>query len=130
MTSLARPHSPSYHSTSHLTSLSRLALLSWFDTTRDARAMPWRRRFDPTLTREELGQRAYEIMISEVMLQQTQIATVIPFWERWMEKVSAICLEEPGGGRNRTRLVRWKADLVLLLLAARVGTVSNDQRSF
>lgn len=87
MAPLPRPHAPSYHSTAHLTPASRLALLSWFDTTRDARAMPWRKRFDPTLSPEELGQRAYEVLISEVMLQQTQIATVIPFWERWMLKV-------------------------------------------
>jgi A/G-specific adenine glycosylase len=40
---------------------------------RDARSLPWRRSLDP-----------YAIWISEVMLQQTQVAAVIPYFERWM----------------------------------------------
>jgi A/G-specific adenine glycosylase len=46
-------------------------LLTWFAA--HARDLPWRRTRDP-----------YAIWISEVMLQQTQVATVIPYWERWM----------------------------------------------
>lgn len=46
-------------------------LLAWFRT--DARDLPWRRTRDP-----------YAIWISEIMLQQTQVATVVPYWERWM----------------------------------------------
>jgi A/G-specific adenine glycosylase len=37
------------------------------------RDLPWRRTRDP-----------YAIWVSEVMLQQTRVATVIPYWERWM----------------------------------------------
>lgn len=48
-------------------------LLAWFDAHR--RDLPWRRTKDP-----------YAIWISEVMLQQTQVATVIPFWQRWMAR--------------------------------------------
>ena len=48
-------------------------LLRWFR--RVARDLPWRRTSDP-----------YAIWISEVMLQQTQIATVIPYYERWMKR--------------------------------------------
>ncbi|MHC1765292.1 MAG: A/G-specific adenine glycosylase [Verrucomicrobiia bacterium] len=48
------------------------ALIAWFAV--QARALPWRRTRDP-----------YAIWISEVMLQQTQVQTVIPFWERWMK---------------------------------------------
>src|SRR5689334_22982072 len=48
-------------------------LLRWFR--RDARDLPWRRTRDP-----------YAIWISEVMLQQTQIATVVPYFERWMRR--------------------------------------------
>lgn len=44
----------------------------WF--VRARRDLPWRRTTDP-----------YAIWISEVMLQQTQVATVIPYWERWMK---------------------------------------------
>ncbi len=45
-------------------------LLGWFD--RDQRAMPWRDTRDP-----------YLILVSEMMLQQTQVKTVIPYFERW-----------------------------------------------
>jgi A/G-specific adenine glycosylase len=38
-----------------------------------ARDLPWRRSRDP-----------YAIWISEAMLQQTQVATVIPYYERWI----------------------------------------------
>jgi A/G-specific adenine glycosylase len=47
------------------------AFLGWYRT--NARDLPWRRTSDP-----------YAIWISEVMLQQTQVKTVIPYWERWM----------------------------------------------
>lgn len=46
-------------------------LLDWFD--RHRREMPWRRDRDP-----------YRIWVSEVMLQQTQVATVIPYFERFL----------------------------------------------
>ena len=46
-------------------------LLTWFD--RHRRALPWRRTSDP-----------YRIWVSEVMLQQTQVSTVLPYYERWM----------------------------------------------
>ena len=42
-------------------------LLKWFAG--NARDLPWRRTRDP-----------YAIWISEVMLQQTQVKTVIPYW--------------------------------------------------
>lgn len=46
-------------------------LLAWY--ARVARDLPWRRTRDP-----------YAIWVSEIMLQQTQVQTVIPYWERWM----------------------------------------------
>ena len=52
-------------------------LLKWFSG--NARDLPWRRRTDP-----------YAIWISEIMLQQTQVRTVIPFWERWMRALKSI----------------------------------------
>ncbi|KAL7410557.1 DNA glycosylase [Mrakia frigida] len=87
---LAHSHSTSYHSTTHVSSTTRQALLDWFDQRRDERGMPWRKRFDKDRTKEERGQRSYEIMIAEVMLQQTQVATVIGFYQRWMEKFPTI----------------------------------------
>jgi A/G-specific adenine glycosylase len=46
-------------------------MVEWFQ--RKARDLPWRRTRDP-----------YSIWVSEIMLQQTQVKTVIPFWNRWM----------------------------------------------
>ena len=52
-------------------------MLAWFSA--NARDLPWRRTRDP-----------YAIWISEIMLQQTQVKTVIPFWERWMRELPTI----------------------------------------
>jgi A/G-specific adenine glycosylase len=49
----------------------RRRLLTWF--VRHARPLPWRNSRDP-----------YAIWVSEVMLQQTQVASVIPFFERFL----------------------------------------------
>jgi len=63
------------------------ALLPWIGAAR--RDLPWRRRRDP-----------YAVWVSEVMLQQTQAATVIPYYERWMARfgdvatLAAASLEE------------------------------------
>jgi A/G-specific adenine glycosylase len=52
-------------------------LLRWFD--KNARDLPWRRTRDP-----------YAIWVSEIMLQQTQVKTVRPYWERWMRELPSI----------------------------------------
>ena len=49
------------------------ALLEWFG--RSARDLPWRRTRDP-----------YAILVSEVMLQQTQVARVLERYEPWLER--------------------------------------------
>lgn len=84
-----RTHPPTYHNPLLLTSPSaRLALLTWFDTAFSARSMPWRKPFQPpsTLSRAALARRAYEVWISEVMLQQTRVAVVVGYWTRWMAR--------------------------------------------
>jgi len=48
------------------------ALLNWFAI--HQRDLPWRRSRDP-----------YRIWVSEVMLQQTRVETVIPYYQRWLE---------------------------------------------
>jgi len=53
------------------------ALVEWFRA--NARDLPWRRTLDP-----------YAVWVSEIMLQQTQVKTVIPFWERWMKELPAV----------------------------------------
>lgn len=87
--SIPRPHASSYHAVDGIVELQQ-DLLDWFEVVREKRGMPWRKRYDPSLTMEEKGQRAYEIWVSEVMLQQTQVNTVIAYWQRWIEKWPAI----------------------------------------
>jgi A/G-specific adenine glycosylase len=52
-------------------------LLGWFAI--NARDLPWRRTRNP-----------YAVWVSEIMLQQTQVKTVIPFWERWMSELPTL----------------------------------------
>ncbi len=55
----------------------RAALLRWYD--RGKRDLPWRRTRDP-----------YAIWVSETMLQQTQVATVLPYYHRFMEAFPSV----------------------------------------
>jgi A/G-specific adenine glycosylase len=63
------------------------SLLAWFD--RHRRSLPWRRTLDP-----------YPVWLSEIMLQQTRVETVIPYFERFLsrfptiEALAAASLEE------------------------------------
>ena len=49
------------------------ALLAWYD--RHSRDLPWRESQDP-----------YRVWVSEIMLQQTRVATVIPYYERFLSR--------------------------------------------
>ena len=93
----ARLHQVSYHYPLLLKGADgaqgRLSLLSWFDSKSAARAMPWRKEWidpktisDPAECRSQLERRAYEVWISEIMLQQTRVAVVIDYWNRWMAR--------------------------------------------
>lgn len=89
---LPPPHSIKIHQISSSTAQSiQKALLSWYATVHTNRGMPWRKPFDSTLTKAQRSQRAYEVWISEIMLQQTQVVTVIPYYNRWMEKCVLFC---------------------------------------
>lgn len=66
------------------------ALLAWYATVHDARTMPWRKPWDDTLSAADRAQRAYEVWVSEIMLQQTQVATVVPYYTRWMERFPTV----------------------------------------
>ena len=50
----------------------RRTLLAWYD--QEKRDLPWRRTKDP-----------YAIWVSEIMLQQTQVRTVIPYYKRFLD---------------------------------------------
>uniref|UniRef100_A0A8D1L9P6 Adenine DNA glycosylase n=1 Tax=Sus scrofa TaxID=9823 RepID=A0A8D1L9P6_PIG len=58
----------------------RKSLLSWYD--REKRDLPWRRLAESEV---DPDRRAYAVWVSEVMLQQTQVATVINYYTRWMQ---------------------------------------------
>jgi len=47
-------------------------LLNWYD--KNKRTLPWRGHPDP-----------YAVWVSEIMLQQTRVETVIPYFEKWMK---------------------------------------------
>jgi A/G-specific adenine glycosylase len=55
----------------------RARLLGWFAG--EARDLPWRRTEDP-----------YAIWVSEAMLQQTQVSTVIDYWYRFMRRFPTV----------------------------------------
>src|SRR3954463_926947 len=60
-------------------------LLAWF--AENGRDLPWRRTRDP-----------YAILVSEVMLQQTQVERVVPRYVRWLERwptVEALAAASP-----------------------------------
>ena len=48
-------------------------LLAWYAA--DARRLPWRETRDP-----------YAIWVAEIMLQQTRVETVIPYYQRWLQR--------------------------------------------
>ena len=82
-------------------------LLAWYE--RSGRDLPWRRTTDP-----------YAILVSEVMLQQTQVDRVVPRYERWLDRwptVEALAAASPadvivewqGLGYNRRALALHRA---------------------
>jgi A/G-specific adenine glycosylase len=100
----------------------RRQLLHWF--ARHARDLPWRRTRDP-----------YAIWVSEVMLQQTQVASVIPYFERFLQSFPSVRalaavdeaevmrLWEGLGYYRRARSLHRSARL---LVAEYAGEVPND----
>jgi A/G-specific adenine glycosylase len=87
------------------------ALLRWYR--REGRDLPWRRTRDP-----------YAILVSEVMLQQTQVARVAPRYEAWLARwptvasLAAASLEDVlrewvGLGYNRRAARLWEAARVV-----------------
>jgi A/G-specific adenine glycosylase len=71
----------------------REVLLTWYRENR--RPLPWRKTRDP-----------YAVLVSEVMLQQTQVERVIPRWCRWLERwptVEALAAATPAEA-----IVEWQ----------------------
>jgi len=69
------------------------SLLSWY--ARNARQLPWRGVAS-----------AYAVWVSEIMLQQTRVETVIPYYLRWMERFPS--LEVLAGADLQEVLSAWE----------------------
>jgi A/G-specific adenine glycosylase len=70
----------------------RRALLAWYR--RNARPLPWRNSPSP-----------YAVWVSEVMLQQTRVATVIPFYLRFLRELPT--LKDLAGAKLERVLELW-----------------------
>ena len=68
-------------------------LLNWYEV--NARRLPWRGRSD-----------AYAVWVSEIMLQQTRVESVIPYFERWMERFPT--LESLAAASQHEVLATWE----------------------
>lgn len=72
----------------------RRTLLAWYDEEGRA-SLPWRKNQDP-----------YRIWVSEIMLQQTQVNTVIPYFKRFMTLFPTIT--DLAGAEEQTLLKAWE----------------------
>jgi len=70
----------------------RMSLISWYD--QDRRDLPWRRTCDP-----------YRIWVSEIMLQQTRVAVVIPRYQRFLRKFPSV--QKLASAREMSVLAEW-----------------------
>jgi len=52
-------------------------LIKWFE--KNQRPLPWRTSYDP-----------YQVWVSEVMLQQTQVETALPYFERFVREFPSV----------------------------------------
>jgi A/G-specific adenine glycosylase len=71
----------------------RRRLLAWYQI--NGRDLPWRRTDDP-----------YHILVSEVMLQQTQVDRVLPKYHEWLEKYPSLTALASAPIRDVTRAWR------------------------
>ncbi|XP_048800939.1 adenine DNA glycosylase isoform X2 [Lagopus muta] len=108
-------------------------LLTWYDKSR--RDLPWRAL---AAVEPDADRRAYAVWVSEIMLQQTQVATVIDYYNRWMQKwptlqaLAAASLEEVNelwaglGYYSRGKRLQEAAKKVVLELAGRMPRTAED----
>jgi A/G-specific adenine glycosylase len=103
-------------------------IVAWYR--RNRRDLPWRRTADP-----------YAVWVSEIMLQQTRIGVVIPYYQRWMQRFpSAAALAEAPlddvlaawsglGYYSRARNLHRGAREVATRWAGRMPTSAADLRA-
>ena len=101
-------------------------LLSWFD--KNHRDLPWRNNRDP-----------YSIWVSEVMLQQTQVATVLRYFEPFLRAFPTV--KALAAGTEQEVLRRWEGmgyyrrahhlhQAAQRLVAEHGGRIPNDSEVF
>jgi A/G-specific adenine glycosylase len=103
------------------------SLIAWY--ARNRRDLPWRRTHDP-----------YAIWISEVMLQQTRVETVIPYYRRWRRRfptIGRLAAARPGqvltaweglGYYRRALQLRQSAQMVAREYGGRLPRTVEDLR--
>jgi A/G-specific adenine glycosylase len=104
------------------------AILPWYD--REKRDLPWRRSLDP-----------YRIWISEIMLQQTRVEAVIPYYERFLSNFPTLAdlavadddrllnLWAGLGYYSRARNLKAAAVQIMERFGGRVPTALEDLRT-
>jgi A/G-specific adenine glycosylase len=102
-------------------------ILDWYN--KNARHLPWRSRPDP-----------YMVLVSEVMLQQTRVETVIPYFLRWIERFptllalasasqeEVLSVWEGLGYYSRARALHKAAKIIVTEHAGRVPSDLNSLR--
>jgi A/G-specific adenine glycosylase len=112
----------------HMRATIQRALKKWYDSRK--RDLPWRRTDDP-----------YAIWVSEVMLQQTQVNTVIPYYRRFMTRFPSVAhlaraeqsdvlkLWEGLGYYSRARNLHKAAKYVISDFTGRIPDTWNELRA-
>ncbi len=85
-------------------------LLAWYH--QSARDLPWRRTRDP-----------YAVLVSEIMLQQTQVDRVIPKWQAWLERFPTL---RALAGAPRAEAIRAWQGLGYNLRAVRLHDIARQ----
>ncbi len=91
--SSAKPSLPSFVLAEKELQALRRSLLAWYASW--GRDLPWRQTQDP-----------YAIWVSEIMLQQTQVKTVIPYYERWLQALPTVA--DLASADQQTVLKLWE----------------------
>jgi A/G-specific adenine glycosylase len=84
---------PSFHLSDAVIALLRRSLLDWYAVA--GRSLPWRQTRDP-----------YAIWVSEIMLQQTQVKTVLPYYDRWLKQFPTV--QALAEAEQQTVLKAWQ----------------------
>lgn len=142
-----RKHKEIYHQPLLLDNPSTsTALLSWFDNAFTTRQMPWRKPWinPQTLSAQgmteaeistTLAKRAYEIWVSEIMLQQTRVSTVISYYNSWISQWPTI--QSLSEANHDDVLAAWKGlgyysratrlwEGAKMIMSAHGGAMPND----